>query len=135
MKIAIDQPENPDDILKVIIDKIKQIDGVDVVNVPLLFGSLEVPEGRPPHYDYGYDADGEPDYHMAWCKYSASALMSNDHEGGEFLFLTDNNKIIDEYDKKKHYKKILIYSVDNKHMVKPTIKGHRIVNLFFFKLK
>jgi len=89
-------------------------------------------EGHPPHYDYGYDGNGKPDYHMSWCKYSASYLKSCGFEGGEFCFLNDDNSILEVVDSNYHLNKILLYSVHHKHKVNPTIKGERRVELNFF---
>ena len=84
-------------------------------------------DGHKPHYDTGTDN------HMMWCKYSASTLKTNDYEGGEFIFLDNNDNIIEVIEKEKHYNKTLIFDVSHKHKVNPHYNGDRIVNLYFWE--
>ena len=130
MKKLIDDTDNT---LQSIIDKVKEVDGVDIELVHTNGSGGIRPEGLPPHYDNGFKVDGVFKYHMKWCMYSASVLDTNDYDGGEFVFLTDDDEVVAEYGKEEHYKKILIFSIDNKHMVRPTTRGDRIARLFFFK--
>ena len=90
-------------------------------------------DGRPPHYDYGYDRFGKPDYHMAWCVYSASVLLTRNYDGGEFVFLDDENNEIEVIDKHKHFNHALVFDVSHKHKVNPHSNGERKVELFFFE--
>ena len=84
-------------------------------------------EGHEPHYDTGTNN------HMLWCRYSASSLLTNEFSGGEFEFLDKNDNVLETINKESHFKKTLIFSVDNKHKVNPHLNGDRLVNLYFWK--
>ena len=84
-------------------------------------------KGHTPHYDTGGSN------HMLWCRYSASSLLSNDYEGGEFIFVDENDNDIRTITKDEHYMKTLIFDVGNKHKVNPHSNGDRKVNLYFWE--
>ena len=86
-------------------------------------------KGHPPHYDTGTAN------HMLWCAYSASTLLSDDFEGGDFIFLDDEDNIIERVSKDEHYQKTLIYDSTHKHMVEPHHNGNRIVQLLFREIR
>ena len=83
--------------------------------------------GHEPHYDTGSNN------HMLWCRYSASTLLTNEFEGGEFIFLDKNNNVTETFSKNRHFQKTLIFDVGNKHKVNPHYNGDRKVNLYFWK--
>ena len=85
------------------------------------------PKGHLPHYDTG---DRE---HMMWCKYSASTLLTQDFEGGDFVFLNDKDEELQVIDKEAHFNKTLVYDVSHKHMVRPHT-GNRRVELSFWEV-
>lgn len=93
------------------------------------------PQGHLPHYDYGYDSKGKPNYSMDWCIYSASVLKTTDYEGGEFIFVDDDNNEIEVIDKIQHLNHALVFDVSYKHKVNPHTNGKRTVELFFFGKK
>ena len=90
------------------------------------------PTGHLPHYDFGYDAQGKPSHHMDWCIYSASVLKTTDYEGGEFVFVDDDNNELEVIDKYKHVNHALVFDVSHKHKVNPHTNGKRTVEVFFF---
>lgn len=84
-------------------------------------------EGHKPHYDTGDKNQ------LLWCRYSASTLLSKNYDGGDFVFLDENDNELRTISKDEHYMKTLIFDVNNKHMVKPHYNGDRIVNLYFWE--
>ncbi len=86
-----------------------------------------VKKGHEPHYDTGTSN------HMTWCRYSASTLLTNDFQGGEFSFVDKDNNILETFDKNKHFNKTLVFDVSNKHKVNPHYDGDRKVNLYFWE--
>ena len=84
-------------------------------------------KGEPPHYDTGEDN------HVLWCRYSASSLLSNDFDGGEFIFVDENDNDIRTITKDEHYMKTLVFDVGNKHKVNPHSNGDRKINLYFWE--
>ena len=83
--------------------------------------------GHKPHYDTGGSN------HMKWCRYSASSLLSNDFDGGEFIFVDEDDNDIRTITKDEHYMKTLVFDVGNKHKVNPHYNGDRKVNLYFWE--
>ena len=100
-------------------------------NVKLILKKQNVNEiqkgGHPPHYDTGYSN------HMKWCRYSASTLLTKEYEGGEFVFVDDDDNDIRTITKDEHYMKTLVFDVGNKHKVNPHSNGDRKVNLYFWE--
>ncbi len=135
--IDIDTDLSLGEISRVIKDHIYKHDKVKVIefNRPR---KEQRQAGHPAHYDVGAIRlpFSHPDNqkHMMSVKYSASVLVSNNYEGGDFHFVDEDNNILETFGKSKHYKKALIYDVSHKHKV-DTHSGERNVFLFFYKLQ
>ena len=104
-------------------------------NVKLICRKQQIetkPQGHKPHYDFGYDNNGKPSHHMDWCVYSASVLKTTEYDGGEFVFVDENNNEVEVIDKYKHFNHALVFDVSHKHKVNPHKNGKRTVELFLF---
>lgn len=85
-------------------------------------------KGLKPHYDDDTSA-------MPNNRYTASILKTKEHEGGEFVFLDDNDNEVQVIGKEEHFNKAVIMSVDQRHMVKPTLSGIRYADVYFWELE
>ena len=85
-------------------------------------------KGLRAHYDNDNPA-------MPNNKYTASILKTKEHEGGELVFLDGNDNELQVIGKEEHFNKAVIMSVDQRHMVKPTLSGERYVDVYFWELE
>lgn len=98
---------------------------------PSYYSIEDKPKGHPKHYD-GCKLDFSPN-HMAWCRYSAVSVVSNDFEGGTLRFY-DPDQAFDDF-----YRSVIIYSssADNDPQLhsRDEFTGSRNTLLMFFAVE
>tara|TARA_R110002012_G_scaffold206477_1_gene376397 strand:- start:420 stop:860 length:441 start_codon:yes stop_codon:yes gene_type:complete len=129
--IKIPDGATKDEINKIIIARIKEVD-----NVTVELHQYFQHQGRNDvgsHYDFGADVDGNPIFHTPFISHSCSVLDNNDYEGGNFEFVNDDNELLESIGKDKHYKNGLLFDVSWKHRVTKFTSGVRLVRVFFYR--
>ena len=98
---------------------------------PSYYSIENKPKGHPKHYD-GCKLDFSPN-HMAWCRYSAVSVISNDFEGGTLRFYNPDQSF-DNF-----YRNVIVYSssADNDPQLhsRDEFEGRRDALLLFFAVE